>query len=145
MKTSYWFYIVTLVSLFSAFCVNADTWLEPRLYKDNLCYDGDTCYVTATVLPETLQKMSVRILGIDTPEIKGECAKEKTLAQEGKEFANKLFKAAKLIEYRDLEWDKYGGRILSNVYLDGELYSKKIIDAGLARPYFGDKKEPWCN
>jgi micrococcal nuclease len=54
-------------------------------------------------------------------------------------------KQLKLIEYRDLEWDKYGGRILSNVYLDGELYSKKIIDAGLARPYFGDKKEPWCN
>ena len=138
-------YILIFILLIVAAKVNAQTWIEPRLYKDNLCYDGDTCYVTATVLPESLQKMSVRILGIDTPEIRGECDEEKALAKQGKVFANDLFKAATLIEYRDLEWDKYGGRILSNVYLDGELYSKKIIDAGLARPYFGDKKEPWCN
>jgi micrococcal nuclease len=137
-------YILIFILLIVAAKVNAQTWIEPRLYKDNLCYDGDTCYVTATVLPESLQKMSVRILGIDTPEIRGECDEEKALAKQGKVFANELFKAAKLIEYRDLEWDKYGGRILSNVYLDGELYSKKIIDAGLARPYFGDKKETWC-
>jgi micrococcal nuclease len=137
-------YILIFILLIVAAKVNAQTWIEPRLYKDNLCYDGDTCYVTATVLPESLQKMSVRILGIDTPEIRGECDEEKALAKQGKVFANDLFKAAKLIEYRDLEWDKYGGRILSNVYLDGELYSKKIIDAGLARPYFGDKKETWC-
>jgi micrococcal nuclease len=137
-------YILIFILLIVAAKVNAQTWIEPRVYKDNLCYDGDTCYVTATVLPESLQKMSVRILGIDTPEIRGECDEEKALAKQGKVFANDLFKAAKLIEYRDLEWDKYGGRILSNVYLDGELYSKKIIDAGLARPYFGDKKETWC-
>ena len=137
-------YILIFILLIVAAKVNAQTWIEPRLYKDNFCYDGDTCYVTATVLPESLQKMSVRILGIDTPEIRGECDEEKALAKQCKVFANELFKAAKVIEYRDLEWDKYGGRILSNVYLDGELYSKKIIDAGLARPYFGDKKETWC-
>jgi micrococcal nuclease len=144
MKISSMIWIALIMSIIPAYCARADSWLEPRLYKDNLCYDGDTCYVTATVLPESLQKMSVRILGIDTPEIRGECDEEKALAKQGKVFANDLFKAATLIEYRDLEWDKYGGRILSNVYLDGELYSKKIIDAGLARPYFGDKKEPWC-
>jgi endonuclease YncB( thermonuclease family) len=119
-------------------------WLELREFRGNVCYDGDTCYVTAKTLPTELQKMSIRILGIDTPEIRGDCDKEKALAVQGKELANSLFRAAKTIEFKNLDWDKYGGRILADVYLDGELYSKKLIDAGLARPYFGDKKQSWC-
>ena len=89
--------------------------------------------------------MSIRILGIDTPEIRGKCDKEKSLALKAREFANKVFREAKLIEYKDLDWDKYGGRVLTNVYLDGKLYSKMIIDAGLARPYDGGAKKGWCD
>jgi endonuclease YncB( thermonuclease family) len=88
--------------------------------------------------------MSIRILGIDTPEIKGECIEEKELALKGRELANELFKAAKTIRLENLKWDKYGGRVLADVYLDEELYSKKLIDAGLARPYDGGTKESWC-
>ena len=109
------------------------------------CYDGDTCYVIAPSLPESLQKMSVRVLGIDTPEIRGDCDKEKALAKPGRVVANREFRAAKLIEFRDLKWDKYGGRVLSNVYLDGELYAQKLIDSGLARAYDGGTKKGWCD
>ena len=53
--------------LISTVPVKADmSWIESREYKGNLCYDGDTCYITATVLPDSLKKMSIRILGIDT-------------------------------------------------------------------------------
>jgi len=123
----------------------ADDFLKMREFRGNLCYDGDTCYVTASVLPETLQKMSVRILGIDTPEIKGKCEKEKELALIGRQTANDLFRSAKTIEFRDLKWDKYGGRVLSNVYLDGNLYSDILIEKGLARPYDGGAKKGWCD
>src|SRR6056300_1665826 len=123
----------------------ASDFLQMREYRGNVCYDGDTCYVSAPVLPGKLSRMSVRVLGIDTPEIKGKCEKEKELALIGRQTANKLFRAAKTIEFKDLKWDKYGGRILSNVYLDGELYSQKLIDVGLARPYDGGTKEAWCN
>lgn len=119
-------------------------WTQMREFRGNLCYDGDTCYITVPSLPPELQKMSIRILGIDTPEIRGECESEKELAQQAKKLANKLFKEAKVIELKDIDWDKYGGRILANVYLDGELYSEKLISSGLAKPYFGDKKESWC-
>ena len=51
---------------------------------------------------------------------------EKELARKGKVYANHLFRNAKEIEFKDLKWDKYGGRILSNVYLDGELYSEPM-------------------
>ena len=119
--------------------------IKQREFRGNVCYDGDTCYIEVPEFPENLRKMSIRILGIDTPEIKGKCVEEKELALKGRELANLLFREAKEIEYRDLDWDKYGGRLLSNVYLDGELYSQMLIDAGLARPYDGGTKESWCD
>lgn len=119
--------------------------IELREFRGRVCYDGDTCYITMPSLPKSLQKMSVRILGIDTPEIKGKCLKEKELAQKGREAANSLFRSSKSIEFKNLQWDKYGGRILADVELDGKNYSEMLIKQGLARPYFGDKKESWCN
>lgn len=119
--------------------------IKMREYRDRVCYDGDTCYIIYESLPESLQKMSIRVLGIDTPEIKGKCDKEKELALEAREFANSVFKTAKNIEFKDLKWDKYGGRVLSNVYLDGKLYSELIIAKGLAKSYDGGKKISWCD
>ena len=122
----------------------ADDFLQMREYRGNLCYDGDTCYVIAPTLPEPLQKMSVRILGIDTPEIRAECDEEKKLALKARELANKLFKDATKIEFANLKWDKYGGRVLVDVYLDGKSYKDEIINSGLAKPYDGGTKESWC-
>jgi micrococcal nuclease len=136
--------IVTLTLAFHSEAFSAE-FLEMREFRGNVCYDGDTCYVLAPSLPEPLQKMSVRILGIDTPEIRGDCDKEKALAKQGRVVANREFREAETIEFRDLKWDKYGGRILSNVYLDGQLYSQKLIDAGLARAYDGGTKKGWCD
>ena len=134
------FFSVALIALSAL----ADDFLNMREFRDNVCYDGDTCYVTAPTLPEPLQKMSVRILGIDTPEMRAECAEEKKLALKGREFANRMFRAAEKIEFANLKWDKYGGRVLVDVYLDGKLYKDEIINAGLARPYDGGTKESWC-
>ena len=119
--------------------------VQMREFRDKLCYDGDTCYVTMPALPKSLSKMTVRILGIDTPELRGKCSKEKELAMQARIFANKTFREARTIEFKDLKWDKYGGRILSNVYLDGYLYADMIINEQLARPYDGGKKEGWCD
>tara|TARA_B100000524_G_C23469299_1_gene305490 strand:+ start:48 stop:446 length:399 start_codon:yes stop_codon:yes gene_type:complete len=119
--------------------------VKMREFRDKLCYDGDTCYVTMPALPKTLSKMTVRILGIDTPELRGKCSKEKELAMKARIFANNTFREARVIEFKDLKWDKYGGRILSNVYLDGYLYADMIINEQLARPYDGGKKEGWCD
>tara|TARA_Y100001937_G_scaffold112754_1_gene160684 strand:- start:440 stop:868 length:429 start_codon:yes stop_codon:yes gene_type:complete len=119
--------------------------VEMREFRNKLCYDGDTCYVTMPALPKSLSKMTVRILGIDTPELRGKCSKEKELAMQARIFANRTFREARVIEFKDLKWDKYGGRILSNVYLDGYLYADMIINEQLARPYDGGKKEGWCD
>jgi len=135
---------IFLTIVLIAFNVLADSFLNMREFRGNVCYDGDTCYVLAPTLPEPLQKMSVRILGIDTPEMRAECAEEKKLALKGRELANKMFRSAEKIEFDNLKWDKYGGRVLADVYLDGKSYKDEIINAGLARPYDGGTKESWC-
>ena len=50
------------------------TWLH--------CYDGDTCTFTLPgIHPFFGEKISVRIRGIDTPEIRGQCEAEKRKAK----------------------------------------------------------------
>lgn len=136
-------YILAL--LFIANTAIADNFLELREYRNRLCYDGDTCYVVAKTLPKSLRNMSIRILGIDTPEIRADCPEEKSLALQGRAFANDMFRNADNIEFRNLKWDKYGGRILADVYIDGMSYKQEIIEAGLAREYYGGKKIGWCD
>ena len=42
------------------------------------------------------------------------------------------------------DWDKYGGRVLGDLYLDtGESVSDILIHGGWARPYHGEKKKGW--
>jgi len=137
-------YILLLLVL-TANTAIADNFLELREYRDRLCYDGDTCYVVAKTLPESLRNMSIRILGIDTPEIRADCPEEKELALQGRVFANDMFRNANNIEFHNLKWDKYGGRILADVYIDGVSYKDEIIEAGLAREYYGGKKIGWCD
>ena len=137
-------YILLLLILTANIAI-ADDFLELREYRNRLCYDGDTCYVVAKTLPESLRNMSIRILGIDTPEIRADCLEEKDLALQGRAFANDMFKNADNIEFRNLKWDKYGGRILADVYIDGMSYKHEIIEAGLAREYYGGKKLGWCD
>ena len=134
----------TFAAIIFTFTAFADDFLTMREYRNNLCYDGDTCYVTAPSLPVPLQNMSIRILGIDTPEIRGKCEEEKKLALEARAFANKMFRDANSIEFANLDWDKYGGRILADVYIDGKSYKDEIINTGLARPYDGGTKQEWC-
>ena len=142
MKPIIYFIILLLIAVNVAV---ADDFLELREYRNRLCYDGDTCYVVAKTLPDTLRNMSIRILGIDTPEIRGDCSEEKSLALQGRAFANDMFRNANNIEFRNLKWDKYGGRILADVYIDGMSYKHEIIEAGLAREYDGGKKLGWCD
>ena len=96
-------YIFLLLILIANVAV-ADDFLELREYRNRLCYDGDTCYVVAKTLPDNLKNMSIRILGIDTPEIRGKCLEEKSLALQGRAFANDMFKNADNIEFRNLKY-----------------------------------------
>jgi endonuclease YncB( thermonuclease family) len=54
------------------------------------CHDGDTCTITIPSLPELFgDRLSIRIVGIDTPEMKGKCDHERMLALQAKAFLAK--------------------------------------------------------
>jgi endonuclease YncB( thermonuclease family) len=44
-----------------------------------------------------------------------------------------------------MDWDKYGGRVLGDVLLNGQSLRGMLIANGFAREYYGEAKTSWCN
>lgn len=108
-------------------------------------YDGDTVYSELRMLPSPLSKVSIRIANIDTPEVRTTCISEKVLGLAAKKHLESLLEGYQIVLVKDVEWDKYGGRIDGDIILkDGSRVSEKMIESGHARPYYGGSKEPWC-
>lgn len=110
--------------------------------------DGDTVAFEASFLPAPLkQELSIRVYGVDTPEKswRGSCDYEKDLGEQASKFTeNMLFHGEKDIKVMIMKWDKYGGRVLGDVIVDGVSLREALLENGYAREYFGDKKESWC-
>ena len=103
-------------------------------------YDGDTITIISK-LPykdSALYKFSVRLNGIDCPEIKGETLKEKQCAQLARDELSKLI-LNKHVVLKDLKTEKYG-RILAEVYLDDLHLNQYMLDKKLAVKYDGGTK-----
>ena len=103
-------------------------------------YDGDTITI-ASKLPydnSSLYRLSVRLNGIDTPEIKGKTADEKQVAKEARDALTGLI-MNKQIRLENVESEKYG-RILADVYLGDLHINKWLIDNRYAVAYSGGTK-----
>ena len=122
---------------------------NPYDWKVNRVLDGDTVEVAVNFLPEELKPvLHLRILGVDTPE-KGRLAKchlEESLSLRAKLFTEQEISHAKKVQIEIKSWDKYGGRILGDVLIDGAPLSKKLIAGGYAKSYTGQgAKTDWCH
>ncbi len=109
-------------------------------------YDGDTITVNLNCdIPLFCKKMSIRVNGIDTPEIKGNCIKEKRLAKKTKFFVARQLKSHRKIDLRNCKKGKYF-RLVCDVYYNDILLSQKLLNQNLAVKYDGGKKNKnWCN
>jgi endonuclease YncB( thermonuclease family) len=107
--------------------------------------DGDTLEIKNECFPKEL-KLSVRVLGIDTPEkeSRAKCDKEAKLAEKASKFTKQFIGKNKTATFRNIKWDKYGGRLLADVEINGKSLSDELIKNGLARSYDGKKKGSWC-
>ncbi len=108
--------------------------------------DGDTLAVDLPGLPASLNPVAVRLRSVDTPESGGraKCAAERELAERATRFTRGAIAAARRIEFGLPSWDKYGGRIDAEVWVDGKRLADQLVAAGLARPYDGAKRGSWC-
>jgi len=147
-KLTHQFIWITAITatLFSAMPTKAACYDWPlREYKGEFAYDGDTIYVAIPGLPGEIANMSVRVRGVDTPEIRGKCESEKQLAQKARDYARSRLKSAKAVEFCEPEWGRYGGRVVASVRIDGTPLDLDLINQGLARAYDGKtKRAPWC-
>ena len=106
-------------------------------------YDGDSITVTADLWPGLTWDGSIRVRGVDTPEINGECEEEERMAQEAKTFVEGLVLGKTIFLHQVHEEDRYG-RPLAYVIVDGEDLTTLLIEAGHGRAYEGGAREGWC-
>jgi endonuclease YncB( thermonuclease family) len=152
-QLSYVFCLALIVAgfIFSALNAHAQTGKQ----KDGVIYDakitrvidGDTVAFEATFLPDPLKKeLSIRVFGVDTPEkgFRAKCAKEDVMGQKASDFTKKAVVSTKHHQVILMDWDKYGGRVLGDVILDGKSLRQALITNGLAREYYGEAKTSWC-
>jgi micrococcal nuclease len=104
-------------------------------------YDGDTITIAAPVLntkDNAVYRFSVRIYGVDCPELRSKNIDEKFVALKAKEFAETVL-LHKHVLLTNIQYDKYG-RILANVYINNRNYSDLLIQSKLAIKYNGKTK-----
>lgn len=110
--------------------------------------DGDTVVIEAPFLPAPLKKeLAVRIFGVDTPEkgFRAKCESENQRGLAASKFTKDLISVSQKRQVTLYDWDKFGGRVLGDIILDGKSLRQQLIANGFAREYFGDAKQSWCN
>ena len=110
--------------------------------------DGDTVVIAAPFLPAPLKpELAVRVFGVDTPEkgFRAQCPSEDVRGQAATEFTKKAVSASSQRQVVLYGWDKFGGRVLGDIILNGQSLRTLLIKNGFAREYFGEAKQSWCN
>lgn len=108
------------------------------------CHDGDTCAFNILLPAVFGTNIGIRFSGIDTPEINGKCAKEKSLAIEARDFLVAKMKAAKSILVQNVSRDARF-RVDGTVIADGVNLNQLMVQQGYAVLYRGTgPRHDWC-
>ena len=113
--------------------------------------DGDTVVISAPFLPKPLKpELAIRVFGVDTPE-KGHRAMCPSEAQRGeaasaftKNAINSAAASGGKFQVTMYGWDKFGGRVLGDLLINGQSLRAALIANGFAREYYGEAKQSWC-
>lgn len=110
--------------------------------------DGDTIVIAAPYLPAPLKpELAVRIYGVDTPE-KGHraaCPAEAAAAERASAWTKTLVASSAQHQVILYKWDKFGGRVIGDIVVNGQSVRRGLIANGHAREYYGEAKTSWCN
>jgi endonuclease YncB( thermonuclease family) len=110
--------------------------------------DGDTIVIAAPYLPLPLRpQLAVRIYGVDTPEKghRAQCPAEAAAAERASAWTQTLVASSAQHQVILYKWDKFGGRVIGDIVVNGQSVRRGLIANGHAREYYGDAKVSWCN
>lgn len=144
MMNKFLFLFLTLFSL-NAFAENKEGVIHDAVITRVV--DGDTVGIEANWLPDPLKKeLLIRVYGVDTPEkgFRAKCEKENKKGLDATNFTKKMLKSSTNTQILLYDWDKYGGRVLGDVIIDGKSLRNELINNGFAREYYGKAKSSWC-
>ena len=107
--------------------------------------DGDTLTVRARIWLGQVVATKVRLAGVDTPELRGRCDRERRLARAARRFVEGKV-GDRTVVLRDIRFGKYAGRVVARVQtINGEDLGRALIAAGLGRRYNGRRRRgSWC-
>ena len=98
-------------------------------------YDGDTITVDIDLgFGITMKKQKIRLLGINTPELRGETLEAARVSRDW--LKNKILLKVITIKTEKDKKGKYG-RYLAEIYFNNETESinQQLLNEGLAKPY----------
>lgn len=142
---------IMLRSIFCYWCVKSPDNLNPKdlpLFIPPLktgkvikVYDGDTITIASRVpglYNSPIYKFSVRLNGIDSPEMKGKNEEEKEIALKARDALSGRIMGEE-VRLENVQTEKYG-RLLCDVYLGYCHLNKWMIDERYALEYDGGTK-----
>lgn len=111
--------------------------------------DGDTFEARLRIWFNQDVTVSIRLEGIDAPELRGRCAQETRLGAEARDALVDILASGEIV-VSDLKADKYNGRAVgrasvrepSGVFADD--VAALLLAGGYARNYDGRARAPWC-
>jgi endonuclease YncB( thermonuclease family) len=110
--------------------------------------DGDTVVIAAPFLPAPFKpELAIRVYGVDTPE-KGHramCPSEAQRGEAASAFTKNAIAQGGKFQVTMYGWDKFGGRVLGDILINGQSLRAGLIANGFAREYYGEAKQSWCN
>ena len=107
--------------------------------------DGDTIEVEVAVWPSLTVRASLRLAGLNAPESRGAVsACEREAGLKAKAFSERFLRERQgPLTVNVAGPDKYG-RMLGRARMGAEDLGSALLAAGLARPYAGGRRAPWC-
>lgn len=109
-------------------------------------YDGDTFTCNVDLGFKTYKRVKVRLLGIDTPEIRTRDLEEKKRGYESKEWLSNKILGKKILLHTSEKgkfgrWLGYIWNVEEQNTVEENSYNNQIIKEGFAKPYFGGKRK----
>lgn len=117
----------------------------PVAFEVGRVHDGDSFSGEALVWPGHRVRVTVRIRGIDAPELNSRCVAERDRAKLARDLLRGRLGGGTTVRLTNIGGDKYHGRVLADVETaDGGDLARLMLRTETVRPYQGGKRAPWC-
>ncbi|WP_458758822.1 thermonuclease family protein [Afipia sp. TerB] len=106
--------------------------------------DGDTFEARVHLWPGLDVTTRVRLRGIDAPELKAHCPREREMAEIARDVLNDMVARGGVAIF-NVGPDKYNGRVVADVATpDVSNVSAALLAGGHVRAYGGGHRDGWC-